>query len=101
MRTGLKMTEEQTENKSHPARATLTVRTCVIRDSTPGISLSIDGEVIGEWTDSRARILSLTDDCKVAIKGADSEQLYLFSVPGKTLSAEQLSDTEMAITFES
>jgi hypothetical protein len=78
----------------------LTVRACVIRDGTPGISLSISGELIGEWTDSRAKTLSLTDDFKVAIHGANGEKLYLFSVPGKLLSCEQVSDTEVTITFE-
>ena len=78
----------------------MTVRACVIRDGTTGISLSLGQELVGEWTDSRARVLSLTDDCRVAIHGADGEQLYLFSVPGKPLSGEQVSDTEVTITFE-
>jgi len=90
---------EQKPNHT-PTRTTLIVRACVIRDGTPGISLSMGREVIGEWTDSRARTLSLTDDCKVAIQGADGEQLYLFSVPGKLLSCEQVSDTEVSLTFE-
>jgi len=94
------MAEEQAKNKSNPTRTTLTVRACAIRDGTPGISLSMGREVIGEWTDSRAKTLSLTDDCKVAIQGADGEQLYLFSVPGKLLSGEQVSDTEVTINFE-
>jgi len=97
---GVKMDEEQAKNKSSPTCATLTVRACVIRDGTSGISLSMGGELIGEWTDSRAKMLSLTDDFKVAIHGADSEPLYLFSVTGKLLSYEQVSDTEVTITFE-
>ena len=88
------------EQKSNPTRTTLTVRACVIRDGTPGISLSMGRELIGEWTDSRAKTLSLTDDGKVVIHGADGEPLYLFSVPGRQLSCEQVSDTEVAITFE-
>jgi hypothetical protein len=79
--------------------ATLVVRACVIRDGTFGISLSMGNELIGEWTDSRARTLSLTKDFKVSIHGADGERLYLFSVPGKMLSCEQVSDTEVTITF--
>ena len=94
------MAEEQAENKSSPTCAILTVRACVIRDGTPGISLSMGREVIGEWTDSRARTLSLTEECKVVIHGADGEPLYLFSVPGKVLSGEQVSDTEVSITYE-
>ena len=88
------------ENSGNLTRATLTVRACVIRDGTPGISLSLGREVIGEWADSRARALSLTDDLKVAICGVGDDQLYLFSVPGKPLSGEQVSDTEVTMTFE-
>jgi len=90
---------EQRPNHT-PTRTTLTVRACVIRDGTPGISLSMGRDVIGEWTDSRAKTLSLTADGKVAIQGVDGELYYLFSVPGKLLSSEQASDTEVAITFE-
>jgi len=81
-------------------KTTLTVRACVIRDGTPGISLSMDGRVIGEWTDSRARMLSKTDDGRVRIHGADGEPLYLFSLPGEMVSAEQVSNTEVTITSE-
>ena len=81
-------------------RASLTVRACVIRDGTLGISLSMGENVIGEWTDNRARRLLLTEDLKVAICGADGNRIYLFSVPGKTISGEQLSETEVVITFE-
>lgn len=90
---------EQRSNHT-PTRTTLMVRACVIRDGTPGISLSMGREVIGEWTDSRARTLSLTDEGKVAIHGVGGELLYLFSVPGRLLSCEQVSDTEVTITFE-
>ncbi len=90
---------EQRSNHT-PTRTTLTVRACVISDGTPGISLSMGREVIGEWTDSRVKTLSLTDENKVAIHGADGDLLYLFSAPGKLLSGEQVSDTEIAITFE-
>ncbi|MEA2086131.1 MAG: hypothetical protein U9O84_03725 [Chloroflexota bacterium] len=81
-------------------KTTLTVRACVIRDGTPGISLSMDGRVIGEWTDSRARMLSKTDDGRVRIHGADGEPLYLFSLPGEMVSAEQVSNTEVTLTSE-
>ena len=86
--------------KNNPTRNTLTVRATVIRDGTPGISLSLGGKLIGEWTDSRAQMLSLTDDYKVRIHQADGELLYLFSVPGKVVSAEEVSDREVVITFE-
>jgi hypothetical protein len=95
------MAEEQAKNKPNSTtHTTLTVRACVIHDGTPGISLSMGGELIGEWTDSRAKTLSLTDEGKVAIQRSGGEHLYLFSVPGRLLSCEQLSATEVAITFE-
>ena len=80
-----------------PNRATLTVRACVISDGTPGISLSLNSEVVGEWTDSKARLLSLTEDGAVKIHGADGKSLYLFSMPGEIVSTEQVSDTEVVI----
>jgi len=45
-------------------------------------------------------MLSLTEDCKVRIHGTDGELLYLFSVPGKVVSGEEVSDREVAITLE-
>ena len=80
--------------------AVLTVRAMVIRDGTPGISLSLGGEVMGEWTDSRAKLLSLTDDLKVGVHGVDGELLYLVSAPGKAVLGEEVSDKEVTITFE-
>jgi hypothetical protein len=58
------------------------------------------GNLIGEWTDSRGRTLSLKKDFKLAICAEDGERLYLFSVPGRTLSGEQLSDAEVKVGFE-
>ena len=81
-------------------QGTLNVRTMVIRDGTPGISLSMGTQLLGEWTDSRAKTLSLTDDNKVKVNGDGGEQLYLLSAPGKVLSGEIVSETEVAITFE-
>ena len=78
----------------------LTVRTMVIRDGTPGISLSMGTRLLGEWTDSRAKTLSITDDHKAKVHGERGEQLYLLSAPGKALFSEVVSETEVAITFE-
>ena len=83
-----------------PQKGVLKVRAMVIRDGTPGISLALGSRLIGEWTDSRARTLGLTEDFKVKILGARGELLYLFSVPGKILSGELISDKEVAISFE-
>ena len=92
--------EPGTKHRHKSTQTILTVRATVIRDGTPGISLSLGGELIGEWSDSRARMLSLTEDCKVRIHGTDGELLYLFSVPGKLVSGEEVSDREVAIIFE-
>ena len=94
------MTQGEAKNEPNSTGTTLTVRAGVIRDGTPGISLSMGGELIGEWADSRAKTLSLTDEGKVAIQGSAGEPLYLFSVPGRLLSCEQVSAVEVAITFE-
>lgn len=83
-----------------PQKGTLKVRAMVIRDGTPGISLAIGSRLVGEWTDSRARTLALTDDLKVKVLDAAGELLYLFSVPGRILSGELVSDKEVAICFE-
>ena len=88
------------EDNHKVTQASLTVRACVIRDGTQGISLSMGEHVIGEWTDNRVAKLMLTDDFKVAICGSDGKRMYLFSVPGKTISGEALSETEVVISFE-
>ena len=96
-----KVAKEESINSNHqPRQATLTVKAMVIRDGTPGISLSLGTQLLGEWTDSRAKGLSLTDDHKARILDTSGEQLYLLSTPGKALSGEIVSDTEVAITFE-
>jgi hypothetical protein len=94
------MADSETEAGKNLLRGSLTVRVGLIRDGTQGISLSMGGHLIGEWTDSRARTLSLTNDFKVVICSEDGGRLYHFSVPGKTLSGEQLSDAEVLISFE-
>ena len=94
------MDESGAKDVSHSGRGMLTVRVTVIRDGTSGISLSVGGELIGEWTDSRARLLSLTEDYKVRVHGADGESLYLLSAPGEAVAGEEVSDKEVSITFE-
>ena len=91
---------DESVSSFEPRGTVLTVRAMVIRDGTPGISLSLGGEVIGEWTDSRAKLLSLTDDLKVRVHGADGELLYLVTAPGKAVSGEEVSDKEVTIAFE-
>jgi hypothetical protein len=94
------MTDGENKARENLLRGSLTVRVGVIRDGTQGISLSMGGNLIGEWTDSRARMLSLTNDFRVAICAEGGERLYLFSVPGRILSGRQLSDEEVKIDFE-
>jgi hypothetical protein len=94
------MRDLETKPTTNPLRGSLNVRVGMIRDGTQGISLSMGDNLIGEWTDSRARTLTLTRDYKVAICAENGEKLYHFSVPGKTLSGEQLSDAEVLISFE-
>ena len=94
------MAESSTKESKEPIRDTLTARAMVIRDGTRGISLSMGSQLLGEWTDSRARLLSSTEDYKVRVHGADGELLYLLRAPGKAVSGEEVSDREVRITFE-
>jgi hypothetical protein len=96
----ISVTEEGSGLDQKVRQATLTIKTMVIRDGTPGISLSLGTQLIGEWTDSRAKALALTEDHKARVLGAEGEQLYLLSAPGQALSGEAVSDTELCITFE-
>ena len=76
----------------------LTLRATTTRDGTPGISLAISDEIIGEWTDSKANSLALTTDCQVAVCGQQGNRLYLVAVPGEVVSGKRLSDTEVTIS---
>lgn len=61
------MANAENEASKNLLRGSLTVRVGVIRDGTQGISLSMGKNLIAEWTNSKARTLSLTEDYKVAI----------------------------------
>lgn len=82
------------------SRLSLIIRTTTIRDGTPGISLSVLGEVIGEWTDSRAAQLGLTEDYKVIVYGQKGNARYLINLPGIVLSGEQASANEVKISAQ-
>lgn len=97
---GLPVLVPKEKEDKNPTRVSLTITAGIIRDGTPGISLSIGEKLIGEWTDSRASTLCLMDNFKVAICGARGERLYLFGVPGREVSGNQVSDTEVIITFQ-
>ena len=93
------MTGEGANREKKVRKVTLKIRAGVIRDGSNGISLSIGDDLLGEWTDSRANRLSLTNDLKVTILSGNGEKLYLFGVPGKPIMGEQLSENEVAISF--
>jgi len=80
-------------------RLTLTIRVTALRDATPGISLAIGDEVIGEWTDSKANLLTITKDYQVSVCEQQDKISYLIAVPG-AISGEQLSDTEVTISAQ-
>lgn len=78
----------------------LTLRATTVRDGTPGISLAIGSEIIGEWIDSKANSLAMTTDRQVAVCGQRGNILYLVAVPGKAVGGKQFSDTEVTISTE-
>ena len=73
------------------------VRVMTIRDGTHGISLSLPDKLLGEWTDSGAESLTMTEEFAVRILGRDGNHRYLLTMPGMPLRGEQLSDTEVSI----
>lgn len=75
----------------------ITVKVATIRDGTHGISIAMPNRLVGEWTDSGAMSLSVTDDYNIQIYGKDGGERYLLTMPGKPLRGEQLSDTEAVI----
>ena len=77
--------------------ASITVRVTTIRDGTHGISIAMPDQLVGEWTDSGARSLSVTDEHGVRICGKDGAQRYLLTMPGTPLDGQRLSDTEATI----
>ncbi len=68
-----------------------------IHDGTHGISLSTIDKLLGEWTDSGAYSLTITPENNVSICGEDGTQRYLLTLPGTTISGQQLSATEASI----
>ena len=75
----------------------VTVRITTIRDGTHGISVSLPDKLIGEWTDSTAISLTITDDHYIGICSRDGSQRYLVTIPGTPFSSQQISDTEAII----
>ena len=73
------------------------VSVAAIRDGTQGISIAMPERLLGEWTDSGASSLKLTDEYGLRILGKDGVQRYLLNMPGTPIRGEQLSDTEAVI----
>ncbi len=84
---------------SQEREVSITVRVATIRDGTRGISLAMPDRLIGEWTDSGASSLTVTDEYKICIYGKGGTQRYLLTMPGQPLRGEQLSDTEATIVI--
>jgi len=77
----------------------ITVRVAAIRDGTQGISVAMPERLLGEWTDSGASSLKLTDEYALIILGKDGVQRYLLNMPGIPVRGEQLSATEAVIVI--
>ncbi|MBM4447525.1 MAG: hypothetical protein FJ023_09345 [Chloroflexi bacterium] len=75
----------------------ITVRVAAIRDGAQGISIAMPERLLGEWADSGASSLALTDEYNIRVFGKDGVQRYLLTMPGTTIRGEQLSDTEAVI----
>ncbi len=82
---------------SQGREVSITVRVATIRDGTHGISIAMPNRLVGEWTDSGAGSLTVTDEYGIRIYGKDGAQRYLLTMPGKPLRGEQLSETEAVI----
>jgi hypothetical protein len=81
-------------------QVTLTVGASVIRDGTSGISLTMANDILGEWTDSKARSLELAQDYKVIVRKANGDALYALIAPERVVDGEQISDTQVSLILE-
>ena len=81
-------------------QVTLGVSATTIRDGTPGISLTMGDDIVGEWTDSRARSLKLARDYKIMVRKANKDVLYAIIAPEGVVVGEQISDTQVSLILE-
>jgi hypothetical protein len=79
----------------------ITVRITATRDGTHGISIAMPDRLIGEWTDSTASSLTVTDEYNIRICSKGGAQRYLLTIPGTLIRGEQISDTEAIIIVRS
>jgi hypothetical protein len=84
---------------SEDREVSITVRVTTIRDGTNGISIAMPDRLVGEWTDSGAGSLTVTDEYSVSICGIDGAHRYLLTMPGTPLRGQQLSNTEATIVI--
>lgn len=84
---------------SEVREVSITVKVATIRDGTHGISIAMPNRLVGEWTDSGAGSLAVTDEFGIRIYDKHGDQRYLLTMPGKPLRGEQLSETEAVIVI--
>ncbi|HIE16782.1 MAG TPA: hypothetical protein EYP71_01115 [Dehalococcoidia bacterium] len=84
---------------SQGREVSITVRVTTIRDGTHGISIVMPDRLVGEWTDSGAGSLMLTDEYNIRVFSKDGTHRYLLTMPGKPIRGEQLSDTEALVVI--
>ena len=77
----------------------LRVAVTINRDGKPGICLWAGSKDVGQWMDSRAFCLALNSAHQVTVLDRDSVPRYRVLLPGTTLSARQLSDTEVEVSL--
>jgi hypothetical protein len=76
------------------AEISITVKVTMIRDGTHGISMCAPDKILGEWQDSGAVSLAITDNNAVSIRGKDDKHRYLLTIPGNVIKGELVSATE-------
>jgi len=84
---------------SQGREVSITVRVATIRDGTHGVSIAMPDRLVGEWTDSGAGSLVLTEDYNIRIFSKDGTHRYLLTMPGKPVRGEQVSDTEALVVI--
>lgn len=77
---------------------TISVKVTMIRDGTHGISMCAPDKILGEWQDSGAVSLALTENYGVSICGKNGKHRYLLTLPGTPVKGELVSDTEALVT---
>jgi len=75
----------------------ISVRVMTIRDGTHGISLSAPDKILGEWQDSGAVSLAVTESYAVSICGKGDKHRYMLTLPGTPVRGEMLSETEAIV----